>query len=160
METISVNVYQYHELNDNAKEKARNWYLEGQGFSFEWDNIKEDAKNIGVELNEWDYGRHIKGSLLFSAEQVIEKILKEHGECCDTWKTAKEYQNKFDILNLENEEEKEEEWEELRNDFKQAILEDYRIMCDKEYDYTQSEEYIKEAMTANEYTFLDNGQRF
>ena len=156
MKTIKVKVYQYSELNEKAQEKARNWFLEGNDFQIEWENIQEDAKNVGVELTAWDYNRNIEGELLLDFSQVMANIIKEHGKDCETHKTAKAYQKKYNALTEEQDEEKEE----LEQEFLQSILEDYRIMADKQSDYIQSEEYIKEMMEANEYTFLEDGKRF
>lgn len=48
METIKVKVYQFDELNDEAKEKARAWYREGiiQDTNFS-EYVIEDAKAVG-----------------------------------------------------------------------------------------------------------------
>lgn len=156
MKTIKVKVYQYSELNDKAKERARSWFLEGNDMSFEWDCMKEDAKTVGIKLTEYDYRRNMKGELLLDFTQVMSNILKEHGESCETYKTAKEYQDKYVLLTEEQDEEKEE----LEIEFLQSILEDYRILMDKDYDYRETEEYISEMMEANEYTFLEDGKRF
>ncbi len=163
MKEIIVKTYSYEELSETAKEKAIEWYLSGQDFSFEWESLQEDAKNIGIKLTEWDYRRYCNGDLLTSAETVCDKILEEHGECCETYKTAKEYRKKFSELFTLHENEDvydSDEYQELKDDFLKSILEDYRVMADKEYEYTQSEEYIKETMEANDYTFLENGKRF
>ena len=47
MRIAETKVYQFDELGDNAKEKAREWYREG-GFDYEWwDAVYEDVKTIG-----------------------------------------------------------------------------------------------------------------
>jgi hypothetical protein len=154
MKEITVKVYQYSELNEKAKEKAVNWFLDGQDFEFEWDCIQDDAKNIGIELTAWDYRGYCNGELLISAEDVIKKIIVEHGENCETYKTAKKYEHKFkDNLN-------DDEFVELEIEFLKDILEDYRVIADNQYEYVQSEEYISECMEANEYDFLEDGTRF
>lgn len=164
MKTISVNVYQYSELSDKAKERARNWYLEGSDFEHEWDCLKEDVKNIGLNLTAWDYGRYCKGDFISSAPECAENILKEHGKTCETYKTAQVYlksiKHLIDLCSDEMTTEQEEEKEDADNQFLNDILEDYRILADKQFEYCQSEEYIKEAMEANEYTFLQDGERF
>lgn len=154
MKTLQVNVYQYSELNEKAKEKARNWYLEWQDFSFEWDSIKDDAKNVGLKLTAWDYGRYCEGEFIGSAKECAEAIIKEHGKTCETYKTATAF------LGDIKKEQDEEKIEDREKNFLLSILEDYRILADKNYDYMQSEEAIAESMEANEYTFLENGKRF
>src|SRR3990167_3827578 len=48
METIEVKVYQFDELNEEAKEKARAWFREGnQNDSFYAESVIDDAKQIG-----------------------------------------------------------------------------------------------------------------
>jgi hypothetical protein len=47
MKTITTTVYNFDELSDKAKEKAREWYRDG-GFDYEWyDGVFDDAKTIG-----------------------------------------------------------------------------------------------------------------
>lgn len=47
--TASVTVYQFDELDDRAKEKAREWYREG-AFDYNWwDFTYEDAKHVLAE---------------------------------------------------------------------------------------------------------------
>jgi hypothetical protein len=48
---------------------------------------------------------------------------------------------------------------ECEADFLQSILEDYRIMLKKEYEYRDSDEYITETILANDYEFDENGNR-
>jgi hypothetical protein len=159
MKEIKVKLYQYSELSDKAKEKARSWYNDGQDFNFEWDSIKEDAKTIGLELTEWEYGRYLKAEWIDSPYFVIEKIKKEHGDQCETYKTALEYEAEFKKIGLDEDGQQIED-EDTEQDFLNSLAEDYRIMADRQYEYIQSEEYIAEAMEANEYTFLEDGTKF
>lgn len=55
-QTIETTVYTFDELDDDAKDKAREWYREG-AFDYEWwDCTYEDAKEcgrlIGIEINK------------------------------------------------------------------------------------------------------------
>jgi hypothetical protein len=159
MKEIIVKVYQYSELNEKAKEKARDWFLDGSSFDWEWDSLKEDAKTIGLELVEWKYGCYLKAEWINAPYSVIEKIKKEHGEKCETHKTALEYEASFKALGLDEDGQQGED-ENLEQDFLNALAEDYRVLADRQYEYTQSEEYIAETMEANEYTFLESGKRF
>jgi len=47
MRTKEINIYQFSELSDEAKEKAMDWYRNGFDFSFSSDCILDDAKEIG-----------------------------------------------------------------------------------------------------------------
>lgn len=55
MRTIEVQLYQYDELSDSAKQRAREWYLEdGLGYDW-WDFCYEDfcrvAEILGIEIS-------------------------------------------------------------------------------------------------------------
>lgn len=56
MKTISINLYQFDELNDKAKEVAREWYKKDWPDHGWWDSIYDDAKEVakyfGVEINK------------------------------------------------------------------------------------------------------------
>lgn len=157
MREVTIKLYQYHELSEKAKEKARQWYLEGDVFDIHWDFLKDDAKEIGLELRSWEYRRYLKASWLDSPYKVFKKIMENHRENCETYKTALEYKEKFEALPLDEEGQQIED-EDLEQDFLNALSEDYRILADKEYEYTQSDEYVTEAMESNEYEFLENGE--
>lgn len=154
MKTKTINVYEYKELNEKAKKRARNWFLESYDMSFEWDCLKDDAKTIGIELTSMnDY--KAEGELILDFSQVLANIIKEHGESCETYKTAKQYQEKY----LKLTEEQEEEREELETEFLHDILEDYRILWKKDIEYHYSDKYIEDIMSANDYEFDENGKR-
>ena len=47
MKTITKTLYEFNDLSEDAKEKAREWYREG-ALDYEWyDTVYEDAKTIG-----------------------------------------------------------------------------------------------------------------
>jgi len=56
VKTISVNLYQFDELDDKAKEVARDWFKEGYPDHSWWDGILDTAKDIatyfGVEIHQ------------------------------------------------------------------------------------------------------------
>lgn len=157
MKTNTIELYQYHELSDEAKERAKDWYLSVSDFDFSWECMQEDAKNVGLILESWEAYRYCKMSYDLSPKEVVKLIKENHGESCDTYKTACEYEN---LLTYINEDGDEVEDEDKENDFLHALEEDYRVMLDKDYEYTQSDKYISETMESNEYTFLENGERF
>jgi len=53
---IEKTVYQFNELSDEAKEKARDWWR--QGYEFQWDEVtasmEAHAKALGVKLGHWE----------------------------------------------------------------------------------------------------------
>ena len=106
-----------------------------------------------------------------SPEDVANLILKNHGKTCETYKTAKNFLKERDELvskysdginkdkvSEDNEYEFDNELDELEEEFKKSLSEDYRIILSNEYDYLTSEESIKETIYANEYTFTSEGK--
>lgn len=53
MRTETIEVFQFDELSDSAKEKAREWYREASAQDEWWDCVTDDAKTIGA-LMGWD----------------------------------------------------------------------------------------------------------
>lgn len=157
----TITVYQYKELSDKAKESARDWWF-SCGMSTAWEDTKEDAKGIGLELQGMDRG-NMHGDFTVSAEDCANLIIKNHGPVCDTHKTAVAFladskalrEMDSDIATQADE----ENLQEMVDDFLIGICEDYRVIYQKDEEYQQSEEYISEIMEINEYEFDENGRR-
>jgi hypothetical protein len=47
--TIEVEVFKYDELSDSAKDRARDWYIEGMDYEW-WEGVYESVKEDGYEL--------------------------------------------------------------------------------------------------------------
>lgn len=160
MKTKTINIYQFNELSEQAKQKAMQWYLEGMDSSFCWEYVCDDAKDIGLVIESLDDHRSNKGHFAVSATECAAKIMKNHGESCETFKSANEYMEKLLFASRDTENEGYEELcEELEKEFLQSLLEDYRIMLNRDIEYQQSEACIAESMQANEYDFFENGKR-
>ena len=164
MREITVKLYQYSELSEDAKEKARQWFREGYNGSFEWEGIQEDAENVGLEIHELDQHRTNRGEFTTSALECAEKILKDHGKDCEIYKMVEKYVGELRrIAKLEDEEEYSpvlnEEKENTEHEFLHNLLEDYRIMLDHNIEYQNSDEVVVENIEANEYEFTENGKR-
>jgi hypothetical protein len=103
--------------------------------------------------------------------------VENHGENCQTYKTAKTYLGAVkalgtiqDLVIPHTEEEEnahdeacyqwDKEKESLGETFLEDILADYHAMLRREIDFQESEEYIREVMQCNEYTFTKDGKRF
>lgn len=171
MKTLKIEVYTFDELNDDAKEKARDWY---RPIAFDgdwWDGIYEDAKQIGLELSSFDLdrNRHAKGKLLKDATEVADLVLKNHGDECETYKTAEAFlRDRDEIVNtapkdehgeFENERALDAKLDECEADFLRSLLEDYSIILQKESEYLSSDEHVDEMIRINEYTFTADGKR-
>lgn len=161
----TIKTYQYAELSDTAKERARDWFLEGD---FDWHiQVYEDAEQVGLKITAFDIdrGNMIKGGFKNDARHTIEAVLGNHGETCETYKTASRYKKELDALAWTQEKEDspegwdEDAYNEKAEEFLSAILEDYLVLLRHEYEYRMSEEYVAEMMEANEYEFDENGRR-
>jgi hypothetical protein len=169
MKTKTINIYSFKELSENAKDKARNWWRDC-GAGDEWyEYLLEEAKELGVKISGFDTGRgnDISGEFTLSACEVAQNIFNNHGETCDTFKTATSFmaawQPVFDAYMDEEDEkyesrESENELQELESEFLREILEDYLSMLRKEEEWYFSDEQIDEAITCNEYEFTEDGK--
>ncbi len=56
MKTISIDVYQFDELSDEAKQRAREWYREGIGYAFEanFEPAETAARILGITFDTRD----------------------------------------------------------------------------------------------------------
>lgn len=169
MKTVTINIYQFSELSDEAKEKAIS-NLSDINVDFDWwTNTYEDAARIGLKITSFDLdrNRNAKGQFTLSANEVAQNIFNEHGEECETYKTAKSFMEEWQPIfndymneNSENYEsrESEDKLQDLEDDFKNSILEDYSILLQHECEYLQSEKAIIETIEANEYDFTEDGK--
>lgn len=163
MRVIEIKVYKFDELTEEGKRKAvENLYDINIDHGW-WNYIYEDAENIGIKITEFDIdrGAYCHGDIITSAPEVIEAIIANHGKDCETYKTAMRYKPTFDELaTLRDGDDNsfEDKFEGAEHEFLQDILEDYRIMLQKEYEYQTSEEAIIETIDANDYEFTENGK--
>lgn len=168
-ETITRNIYTFEELSEKAKDKARDWWRTSAAYDEWWEFIYDDAKEIGLKITGFDCGRgnDITGEFTLSACEVAANIIKNHGEQCETRKTAesflKEHDPVFsDYLNEESERyetrEAEEELQDIEEDFRKSLLEDYLIMLRNEHEYYFSEEHVDECIEINQYEFTEGGK--
>ena len=173
-ETIVRELYQFDELTDSAKAEAVDWYAR-VGLDYEWwEQVDEDARNVGIKITEFDIdrGSMIKGSFLASAEETAHSITRgeyEHGPDCETFKTASAYLAKrdeaIDTAPKDEDGEFTDAWEldqvldTLDAEFLHDILEDYLSILRSEFEYLTSRESIEENIRANEYEFTADGQR-
>jgi hypothetical protein len=157
METVEIEVFEFDELDDEAKEKARDWYRDGlEYFWFDdaMQSIRAFVSHFGGDVIDWEVGGyrgndHIKTNI--TPEHFRGKKLKDidpeympTGYCvdCSLWHTFhKEWKNTGDPMYA----------------FQQALeaaLSDIR--ADIEYQYT--DEAVDDAITVNDYRFTKNGK--
>lgn len=164
MKTLTIK--KFNELEGKARENALRKHSDINVDYQWWDSTYNDAQRIGLKISEFDTDHYCKGELEYSLHETCDKIKKEHGDQCDTYKTAVEYQKQWadlvkkysdgvntDRVAEDKEYEFDKEADELEEDFRKALCEDYRIILRKEYEYLTSEEAISETLESNEYYF-------
>lgn len=164
--TKTYQLYTFDELSDAARQKARDCFLAGGDEStsaFEY--VCEDAEQVGLRITELRDRHPGQGDFIGSAVDTARAIVKEHGPDCETFKTAALFLADIARLNLMEEQAKDDSndygaaREECENEFLKSLLEDYRVMLEKEIEYQQSDEVVDENIKANEYTFDETGKR-
>ncbi len=161
MQTVQIKVFSFDELSDDAKENARNWYREGSLDYDWWESTFEDAQNIGLKLASFDLDRNrgATGAFTETVETVVRLIIAHHGPKCETYKTAKAFLT--DLRKLRKRQfDYDERYASLCAEFERSLIEDYSLMLQHEYEYLLSDEQVDESITANEYTFTQDGKRF
>lgn len=168
MRTKTVNIYTFAELSEEGKKQAIKKLSDINVDSDWWDSTYEDAERIGLKLQYFDLDRnnHATGEFNLSACVVAQNIFNEHGETCETYKTATSFMedwqpifnNYMDETHPDYEsQESEQKMLELEDCFLRQLLGDYAIILQKESEYLQSEEAIIDTIEANEYEFDENG---
>ena len=154
IKVTKTTVFPFGELSEDAKGQAVQGLWDINLFYEWWEGIYEDAKNVGITITEFelDRGSYCRGTI-DDAVDTARAILKEHGNSCETWQTAKDF---HDAVAKDGEDTK--DYESLCSEFKYSILEDYRIILQKEFEYLGSEKVIIETIKANEYEFTKNGK--
>lgn len=153
MRTITKSIYSFNELSEEAKGKAVERLFDINVDHKWWEFIYEDAKNIGLKITSFEIERYCEGKFLSGAYEVAQAIIENHGETCETYKTAKSFLSEYKDM-------PEDDIEELEEDFLKSLLEDYRIILSHEYEYMTSSEAIIETIKANGYEFDEDGNLY
>ena len=149
MRTVCTVVYQFDELEEDAKETARNWFREG-AFNYEqWDATYEDAERIGLQITEFDIDHGtIRGRLLLTGRESARLIIADHGPICSTYETAVDCLYRMTRAGPF-----------IEDDYLYRILQDYLYILRDEYEYFYSDESVDENIRCNENEFLADGKR-
>ena len=155
----TINVYEFNELNDEAKEKAINHFCDINVDYEWWEGIYEDANETDIKITGFEMDRYCNIELYDTLFNTMNKIMQCHGKMCDTHKLAEEYSRRRNDLVYEfgdgdtvfedNEGDFDRAEEELDEEYTKFLAEEYRIMLIKEYDYLTSEEAIIETIECN-----------
>lgn len=171
MKTVRVKIYKFNELSEAAKNQAIKELSDINTVYNWWDFIYADAADIGLEITSFDTDRGLcEGNLNDSLAECCEKIIANHGEQTETYKTAKAYLAEWAQLVAEHSdgihtdkvaEGKENEFDQLADEqeqqFKRSLLKNYLNLLRREYDYITSDAAIIESIISNDYDFTSNG---
>lgn len=158
MRTIEQTIFNYSELEDSAKERAREWFSSG---GYTWideglDSVRAFCAHYGVKITDYDLSPysyssidtnvencHVRGVTLKQVEK--EKDLMPTGYCldCDLFITMFESMRDNGGNALQA--------------FKDAIEAGKKAII-AEMEYQDSDEYITEMMEANNYELDESGR--
>lgn len=158
MRTVTTKAYLFNELSEKAKQNAiEKLYFINVEYDW-WEFTYEDAENIGLKITSFnlDRNRHATGKFIQNAQYTAEKILMEHGENCQTYKTAFLFIQERGKLDID---EQDEELQDLEAEFLNDIIQDYSIILQNHYEYLESDSAIIETIEADEYEFTEDGTR-
>lgn len=92
MRIVKTKVYKFTELSETAKQKVIEQFADINTDCMWWDCTYEDAKNVLLTIKGFDLDRmYCQGEFIEGAEDTANKIITEHGENCETYKTAQNY---------------------------------------------------------------------
>lgn len=159
MRTIKFKVYTFEELVVDAQQNAIEDNSDINVDHDWWGVTYDDAEDIGLKLTGFDLERnkHASGSFVTNAKDCAEKIIAKHGNECDTYSLATGYLAGYDNISNEIED---ETFEELDEEFLKQILSAYANILEKECEYLQTEQAIRETLIANSYEFTKQGKLF
>jgi len=170
MKTKTIEIFEFNELSESAKDKALDNVRQGSYQSEWWDCTYEDAQAIGLCLTGFELDRHRRalGNFEDSAEACAHLIVDNHGEACETYKTATVYlADRFNTIEnapvdgngeLASEYNLDCDLNDLDAEFLRSILEDYSMQLQRESEYLDSKEHLLEMIDCNGYTFTSTGK--
>lgn len=171
MKTIKINLYQFKELEPDARAKVLSDFYDINTFEDWWKNTYEDASQIGFTINAFDLDpEKVHGVFPEYAYHCANKIVENHGDTCQTYKTAKAFISDYDRLvekysdgvnkdevAEENQEKYDLQVDALEKDFLYNICRNYRDLLKEDHEYRRSELAIIETIEINEYWFREDG---
>jgi len=164
MKTISINLYKFEELSNEAKELAikNNRDI---NTDYDWyENVYYDAKQIGIKILSFDLDRNkhakIKVSNIYDTAKAI---IKNHGETCETYKISINFLKDISILenNIDNTVDNDDVFDDVETDYLKDLSNCYADILQNEYEYLTSDEAIQESLITNEYDFFtEDGENY
>lgn len=183
MRVIEKTIYQFDELTDAAKEKAREWFRTASAHDIWWsESVIDDAKRIGAmigfdvdEIYWCGFGSQgdgacWTGSVTYSTGCAA-AVARECPQDAEIQRIARAWaglqrRNFYQVRGKVSANDRymrtsvdayraEDDANQIVSDFADWI---YRSL-EKEYDYQMSEECVDEGIRANEYEFDEEGNR-
>lgn len=156
MRTETIEIFKFNELNDKAKERARDWYRNGLDFAWSdesLDSIKAFCEHFGARLTGWSVGAYSPYSFDVDAPASLFRGLKLRdvnrdamptGYCldCALWFT---FYDTFKATGCAS------------KAFEAALdqaFKDWRA----DMEWQLSDECVDETIEANEYEFTEDGR--
>ena len=144
MRTIEVKVYQFNELNEQAKEKAKEAFRKSAN-KYWWKNTYQDMERMGLSMRKvFVINKIAKGCFVLPANEVAENILSYYLEQSNIYKIAEQFINNKLTDEL----------------FLESLLIPYSNNLQKEYENTMDDLRIHEFFILAGYEFLEDGTRY
>jgi hypothetical protein len=169
--TIETVVYKFDELNDRAKETARDWYRQHALDYVWWDCTYATAADFGLKITSFDTNRsEITSKFNGNVSEICQSIIEEVGKDTDLYKLADDYQERINeaitACHMKDVDEDfdldsaiEDAMSQIKRDFKFDLEEEFLSILKKEEEYILSDEQVDESILANEYEFTAEGKR-
>lgn len=156
MEVVELQIFQFEELDDDAKEKARDWYR--QDIDFAWQKESEESINafcdhFGIQLIKWSvapysspdyhadyFNSHFRGMKL----KDFERDHMPTGYCldCDLWMT---FYDEFKLTGS------------AKTAFDKALWAGF-IAWRNDMEAQLKDDYIDDHIQINEWSFTEDGK--
>jgi hypothetical protein len=156
MKTATINLYQFNELSDEAKERAREWWRTGSDYPW-WkdsmDSITAFCNHFGVSVKHYEIGLCTYSYLKTDAENAHFRGVR----LADCTRDAMPTGYCLDCTL----------WETFYDSFKasgsakvafEAAIDAAVASIEKDLEYHESDECIDELLTINEYDFTEDGR--
>ena len=174
MRKVEITLYSFDELSDEAKKNVLRENIEINVKDCEWvRDVKEEAQSLGFKIDSFDIASFCKISPFQHAVDIAIEIIDNHGESCETYKTAKGFLDKWDKLVSKYSDQKNKkvvaedkieafdfEAINLEVEFFKKLADDYKDILNNQYHYLISDEAIIETIQSNEYEFTEKGKIF
>lgn len=152
MKQVTIDLYEFNELNEFAKYKAieanRYWNVECN----DWHEYTyEDAENVGIKITGFDLERRSIDASIKEVVATCRKIYKNHGPKCETHKIAKTFIDEYPYTSSV------QERDELKAVAIHHLSSAYLSMLEMEFAHRTSDDEVIESLICNEMLFTREG---